>query len=77
MDSMSCSKLSKAVSLEGRAIVGSWIMLMDSRIRSASEGPPSRAWRVAGSIGRGVGAGEEGSEAEAEASIDHLRRLFI
>lgn len=62
---------------------------MDSFIRSASEGPPKRALRASGLIGRlggadvafesVVGESSEGWEAVAEVevfSIDHLKRSF-
>ena len=49
---MSCSKLSKAMSLSGTGIEGSRIAAMDSFMRVASEGPPNMAFRAEGSKGR-------------------------
>lgn len=83
-DSMSCSKLSKAMSLFSRVVVGSWRTSIAAFIRSASEGPPMRAERISGLRSlRGAGweRGGEGAEGSAEGletvecSIPHLRRL--
>lgn len=82
--SISCSKLSKAVSLSARAMVGDWMAAMDSFIRSASEGPPRRAERAAALRGR-AGLGEvvlvvvvDGSVGGvSEFSMLHFRSWFM
>lgn len=40
MFSISCSKLSNAMSLLSRDVWGDWMAAIDSFMRSASEGPP-------------------------------------
>lgn len=76
--SISCSKLSKAVILSSRVISGSVdrIADMDMFIRSASEGPPKRALRASGLIGReeGVLPSAEGGVAVEVFSTLHFRR---
>ena len=86
--SINCSKLSKATSLLESAMSVERIAAMDSFIRSASEGPPKRALRASGLIGRLGGAevalesavwdSSEGWEVVAEEvfSMDHLKRSF-
>jgi len=61
---MSCSKLSKAMSLSSTEISGSLerIACIDSFRRSASLGPPKRAERASGLMLREGSAAAEGSE---------------
>ncbi len=77
--SISCSKLSKATSLSSREISGSEerIASIDSFIRSASLGPPKRAFS-ASALMVWVGGAALGSVAEAEEfSTLHFRRVAI
>ncbi len=62
--SISCSKLSKATSLSWRGTDGDSRAAMDSFIRSASDGPPRRALRASGLMGRPEGRSALGSVAE-------------
>ena len=75
-DSISCSKLSNAVSLESRGVSGERRMVMADFMRSASDGPPKRDWRAVGLRGRD----EESEVVDGVVelvlfSMDHLRRL--
>lgn len=73
---MSCSKLSKAINLSSRVISGSEerIAAMDSRIKSASLGPPKRELRASGLRPRFSGGAADGSlDVEEEFSTLHLR----
>ena len=82
--SISCSKLSKAVSLSGSPTWGDCMAAMDSFIRSASEGPPRRALRASALRGRPEGRSALGSVVEvgsvegvSEFSMLHFRSWFM
>jgi len=77
---MSCSKLSKAMSLSSRVSSGSGerIAVMEEIIRSASEGPPKSAFSASGFRCRFVGGPVEGSLAVVEEfSTLHFRSSFM
>ena len=78
MLSISCSKLSKATSLSSSEMSADWIAAIDSRIRSASLGPPMSTLRASAFrlVVRGAGGGEVGEVVEVFSRL-HFRRLFM
>lgn len=69
------SKLSKAVSLSSREMVGDWMAAMEVFMRSASEGPPIKDLRASALRGRSEGfvvAGESFRDASVFSML-HLR----
>lgn len=83
MLSISCSKLSNAMSLFSRDMSGDWMAVIDSFMRSASEGPPIKDLRASALMGRVEGSSALGSafaevlSREASVfSILHLRSWF-
>jgi len=73
--SIKSSKFSQAISLLGRSHweIGARIAVMESRMRSASEGPP-RSWARSSGLRFDFGAESEEAAAAEEFSTDHFRR---